>query len=91
MKVPGARSCRGIAEPLGADPEYAQSSVEEDLRKLTQERSVKAGLLSNASRAALTGQPVAERIRHLHRKGTGHCPVGRGIACPAYSLDLVAC
>ncbi len=59
LNVPGARKLlRELAEPLGANPEYAQSSVEEDLRKFAEERSVKAGLLSNASRAALTGQPV---------------------------------
>ena len=35
-----------------------EASVEADLRKLAGERGVKAGVLINASRAALTGPPV---------------------------------
>jgi glutamyl-tRNA synthetase len=59
LNVPGARELlRELAERLAANPEFTQASVEADLRKLAEERGVKAGVLINASRAALTGQPV---------------------------------
>jgi glutamyl-tRNA synthetase len=47
-----------LAEKIAANPEFTEASVEADLRKLAEEKGVKAGLLINASRAALTGQPV---------------------------------
>jgi glutamyl-tRNA synthetase len=56
---PGARELlRELAERLAANPEFTEASVEADLRKLAEERGVKAGVLINGSRAALTGQPV---------------------------------
>jgi glutamyl-tRNA synthetase len=59
LNAPGARELlRELAERIAADPEFTEASVEADLRKLAEERGVKAGLLINASRAALTGQPV---------------------------------
>jgi len=59
LDAPGARDLlRELAERIAADPEFTEASVEADLRKLAEERGVKAGLLINASRAALTGQPV---------------------------------
>lgn len=59
LDAPGARNLlRELAERIAADPEFTEESVEADLRKLAEERGVKAGLLINASRAALTGQPV---------------------------------
>ena len=59
LNAPGARDLlRELAERIAADPEFTEASVEADLRKLAEERGVKAGLLINASRAALTGQPV---------------------------------
>jgi glutamyl/glutaminyl-tRNA synthetase len=39
-------------------PEFSEHNVEAELRKLAEERGVKAGLLINAARAALTGQSV---------------------------------
>jgi glutamyl-tRNA synthetase len=47
-----------LADRIEARAEFTEASVEADLRKLTEERGVKAGLLINASRAALTGQSV---------------------------------
>lgn len=59
LDVPGARELlRELAGRLEADPEFTEQSVERDLRQLAEERGVKAGVLINASRAALTGQPV---------------------------------
>lgn len=59
LDAPGARELlRELAERIAANPEFSEASVEADLRKLAEERGVKAGLLINASRAALTGQPV---------------------------------
>jgi glutamyl-tRNA synthetase len=59
LDSPGARELlRELARRLDADPEFSEHSVEAHLRKLAEERGVKAGVLINASRAALTGQPV---------------------------------
>jgi glutamyl-tRNA synthetase len=57
LNVPGARELlRELATRIASDPEFTEASVEADLRKLAEERGVKAGVLINASRAALTGQ-----------------------------------
>jgi glutamyl-tRNA synthetase len=59
LNVPGARELlHELAGRLEVNPEFTPASVEADLRKLAEERGVKAGVLINASRAALTGQPV---------------------------------
>ncbi|HZS55152.1 MAG TPA: glutamate--tRNA ligase, partial [Bryobacteraceae bacterium] len=59
LNAPGARELlRELADRIAAHPEFTEASVEADLRKLAEERAVKAGVLINASRAALTGQPV---------------------------------
>jgi glutamyl-tRNA synthetase len=59
LDAPEARPLlRELAELLAANPEFTEASVEADLRKLAEQRGVKAGLLINGSRAALTGQPV---------------------------------
>jgi glutamyl-tRNA synthetase len=59
LNAPGARELlRKLADRIEANPEFTESSVEADLRKLAEESGVKAGLLINASRAALTGQTV---------------------------------
>lgn len=59
LNAPGARELlRELAARLEADAEFTEASVEANLRKLAAERGVKAGILINASRAALTGQPV---------------------------------
>jgi glutamyl-tRNA synthetase len=59
LDVPGARALlRELGERITADAEFTEASVEAALRKLAEERGVKAGVLINASRAALSGQPV---------------------------------
>jgi glutamyl-tRNA synthetase len=59
LNAPGVRELlRELAEKIAANSEFTEASVEADLRKLAEERGVKAGLLINGSRAALTGQPV---------------------------------
>ena len=59
LNVPGARELlRELAGRIEANPEFTLGSVETDLRKLAEERAVKAGVIINASRAALTGQSV---------------------------------
>jgi glutamyl-tRNA synthetase len=59
LNAPGARELlHELAERIAASPEFTEASAEAELRKLAEERGVKAGLLINASRAALTGQPV---------------------------------
>jgi glutamyl-tRNA synthetase len=59
LNVPGARELlHELADRIASHPDFTEASVEADLRKLAEERGVKAGVLINASRAALTGQPV---------------------------------
>ncbi len=59
LDAPGARELlHELAGRIEGNPEFTESSVEAELRKLATERGVKAGVLINASRAALTGQPV---------------------------------
>lgn len=59
LDVPGARELlRELADRIERNPEFSEASVEGELRKLAEERGVKAGVLINASRAALTGQSV---------------------------------
>jgi glutamyl-tRNA synthetase len=59
LNAPGARELlHTLADRIEANPEFSEASAEGDLRKLAEERGVKAGVLINGSRAALTGQPV---------------------------------
>jgi glutamyl-tRNA synthetase len=59
LNAPGARELlHELARRIASNPEFTEASVEADLRKLAEEHGVKAGVLINASRAALTGQPV---------------------------------
>ena len=47
-----------LADRLEALDDFTEEGVEREVRALAAERDVKAGLLINGSRAALTGQPV---------------------------------
>ncbi len=59
LDAPAARELlRELSGRIAATEEFTEASVESELRKLAEERGVKAGLLINASRAALTGQSV---------------------------------
>ncbi len=71
LSAPGARALlHELAERISSHPDFTEASVETDLRKLAEERGVKAGVLINASRAALTGPTCwAKRVFrvYLHR------------------------
>ena len=59
LDVPDARALlHELGERIAANPAFTEASVEADLRALAAEKGVKAGVLINGSRAALTGQPV---------------------------------
>ena len=59
LDAPGARELlRELSARLAADPEFSEAGAEKHLRELAAERGVKAGLLINGARAALTGQAV---------------------------------
>ena len=47
-----------LADRLEALPDFTEENIEAELRALAAQEDVKAGLLINGSRAALTGQPV---------------------------------
>jgi glutamyl-tRNA synthetase len=66
LETPGAREgLRELAERLAASPEFNEQSVETELRKLAGERGLKAGVLINGARVALTGQSVGPSAFHL--------------------------
>lgn len=66
LDVPGAREgLRELAERLAAASEFTEQTVEAELRKLAEERGLKAGVLINGARAALTGQTVGPSAFHL--------------------------
>ncbi len=59
LNKPGVRELlRTLAERIDALADFTEESVEQAVRSLAAERGVKAGLLINGTRAALTGQPV---------------------------------
>jgi glutamyl-tRNA synthetase len=59
LNAPGARELmRELADRIEANPQFTETVVEAELRKLAAERGLKAGLLINACRAGLTGQTV---------------------------------
>ena len=66
LDIPGTREAlRKLADKLAANPEFTEASVAADLRGLAGELGVKAGLLINGARAALTGQPAGPSAFHL--------------------------
>lgn len=54
--VPARELLRELAGRIEALPEFSEASVEEAVRALAADRGVKAGVIINGSRAALTGQ-----------------------------------
>ena len=59
LEKEGARDLlHELAPRLGALREFSDEGVEREVYTLAEERGVKAGLITNASRAALTGQSV---------------------------------
>ncbi len=66
LNVAGAREAlRELGARLAATEEFTEASIEAELRKLAEERGLKAGVLINGSRAALTGQPVGPSAFHV--------------------------
>lgn len=66
LNAPGARdSLRELGVRLAATSEFTEASIEAELRKLAEERGLKAGILINGSRAALTGQPAGPSAFHV--------------------------
>ena len=47
-----------MADRLEAVSDFTEENIEAELRSLAAQEQVKAGVLINGSRAALTGQPV---------------------------------
>ncbi len=59
LNAAGAREgLRALAARIEASEEFTEASIEAELRKVAEEMGLKAGVLINGSRAALTGQPV---------------------------------
>lgn len=59
LNAAGAREgLRELGARLEATAEFTEASVEAELRKVAEESGLKAGVLINGSRAALTGQTV---------------------------------
>ncbi len=59
LNVPGARELlHQLADRIEQNATFSEASVEADLRSLAADAGVKAGVLINGSRAALTGQSV---------------------------------
>jgi glutamyl-tRNA synthetase len=66
LDAPGARDgLRELGERLEATSEFTEASIEVELRKVAEERGLKAGVLINGSRAALTGQPTGPSAFHV--------------------------
>ena len=66
LDAPGARELlRELAGRIEGDTDFSEASVEAHLRALAAERGVKAGVMINGSRAALTGQAVGPSAFHL--------------------------
>lgn len=66
LNKPGARhGLAQLAEALAINSEFTEASVEADLRRVAAQIDVKAGILINGARAALTGQAVGPGAFHL--------------------------
>ncbi len=63
LNQPGARELlRELGERLSVLDDFSEHAIEAELRKLAIERQVKAGLIINAARAALSGQIVGPSV-----------------------------
>jgi glutamyl-tRNA synthetase len=66
LEKPGAREgLRQLGARLKASEEFTEASVEGELRKVAEEHGLKAGILTNGARAALTGQSVGPSAFHV--------------------------
>ncbi len=66
LDKPGARpGMHDLARRIDANHIFTEQSVEAELRGLAEERGLKAGILINGARAALTGQSVGPSAFHV--------------------------
>jgi glutamyl-tRNA synthetase len=66
LNAAGAREgLRELGTRLEASTDFSEAAIEAELRKIAEERGLKAGILINGSRAALTGQPVGPSAFHV--------------------------
>jgi glutamyl-tRNA synthetase len=66
LEKPGARDgLHELGSRLASASEFTEASVEVELRKVAEERGLKAGILINGARAALTGQSVGPSAFHV--------------------------
>lgn len=66
LEEAGARELvKELGVRLEASEDFSEPAIEAELRKLATEKGVKAGVLINGSRAALTGQAVGPGAFHL--------------------------
>ncbi|MCX6610710.1 MAG: glutamate--tRNA ligase [Acidobacteria bacterium] len=66
LNAAGAREgLRELGARLEATTDFSEAGIEAELRKIAEERGLKAGILINGSRAALTGQPVGPSAFHV--------------------------
>src|SRR5207237_5770807 len=56
------RMLRELGDRYAAEPEFTEQSTEQVLRAYATEKNVKAGVLINGARVALTGQAVAPSL-----------------------------
>ena len=66
LNAPGALDLlHELGDRLARGNEFTEASVEQELRALAAERGVKAGVIINAARAALSGQSVGPGAFHV--------------------------
>ena len=73
---------------LNAEPEFTEASAEASLRGFAEERGVKAGVLINGARVALTGQGVAPSLFAVMAALGRERTVERLIAAPAIPVPV---
>ncbi len=74
---------------LNTEPEFTEASMEAALRAFAEERGVKAGILINGARVALTGQGVAPSLFAVMAAMGRERVVARLIAAPAIPVAAV--
>ena len=79
-----------LGSRLNSDPKFTEASTEATLRAFAEERAVKAGVLINGARVALTGQGVAPSLFAVMVALGRERTVDRLTAAPAIPLPTVA-
>ncbi len=66
LDQPGARELlRELGQRLASSDDFSEPHIEAELRALAAEKGVKAGVIINGSRVALSGQTVGPSVFHL--------------------------